>query len=163
MTDQVPSGALRSSACWREMPGSTGGPVRSMSGCRFPQRVGEVAATVVPAVGLLRQSPREHRVDGSGQVGSRGGQRRRVGVRVRVEHHHWVFPFERHRARQEFVGHARERVLIGPAVHGRTADLLGGTVVGVLMNCPAIVRPPVERITLATPNSVSSRVPDGRA
>ena len=48
MTDQVPSVALRSSACWREMPGSAGGPVRSMSGWRGDLLLRRPMRTSVP-------------------------------------------------------------------------------------------------------------------
>ena len=72
---------------------------------------------------------------------------------MREQHRHALVTLERRRPRQQLVGHARQRVLIGAPIHRQALDLLRRRISGVPTKCPAPVRLTEEIAPLLTPKS----------
>ena len=86
---------------------------------RGAQFLGEPAAARVAVGRVLRQRGGQHRVHGRGQPGAPRADGRRVRVDLRVHQGLALVRTERRSAAQQLEPGARQRVEIGPAVHGR--------------------------------------------
>jgi hypothetical protein len=90
---------------------------------RLAHRVGELPAARVAVARRLGQGPREDPVRCGRQVRSAARQRRRRLRQMRPDHRQLLIALERRLASKHLVRRARQRVLIGPPVHGPALDL----------------------------------------
>jgi hypothetical protein len=93
-------------------------------------RLEELAAAPVALRRVLRQRPRDHRVDRRRKLRVSCARGRRLVGHMRPQHRHQPVRVERRLTRQALVEDAAERVLIAPRVDGPAVDLLRGDVVG---------------------------------
>ena len=89
----------------------------------------ELAAGRIPVVGILGQRARDHRVDGTGQLGPDRARWRRRLLDVSPYDRGVDVLDERDAPGEALVEHAAERVDVCPAVHVRVLDLLRRDVV----------------------------------
>ena len=93
------------------------------------RRPGELAASRVALLGLLRQRPGDHGVERGRQLRPPGARRRRLRLEVREHHGELRVTPERRLPDETLVEHAAERVDVRPPVDLLPGDLLGGDVV----------------------------------
>ena len=105
-----------------------GGRCRRGQGEGRLQRRRELAAPRVPVGRGLRESPCDDAVDRGRKLRTNHAQRRHRVVDLRVQRRYGLAAVEWRLSGEQGEGHASQRILVGPSVHGSGPDLLGRAV-----------------------------------